>query len=141
MVRPRAEIAKISPVARVQNCDVPAPSVAGPVAQLDEPAGPPVPASVTMSPAGDSTRCLGVLSPLCITASCTPAGTALATAAPADVLSHAASTATAVVAVLRIMVPFAPGLHDLNCRRAPSVDPASRMRPKTGAEVRVICAA
>src|ERR1700749_38853 len=90
---PRGEIGKISPVGLVQYCDVPAPSVAGPVAQFDEPAGPPVPASVTTRPVGESTRCLGVLSSFRMTVSCTPAGVVLATAPPASTPSEAASTA------------------------------------------------
>src|SRR5579863_3762708 len=83
MVWPGEEIAKISPVGPVQYCDVPGPSVAGPVAQLEMPAGPPVPASVTTRPARVSTTCLGALSPPCITVSWTPAGVASATAGPA----------------------------------------------------------
>src|ERR1700683_206641 len=51
MTRPREERSKISPVWPVQYGVVPAPSVEGPVAQLDGPAGPPVPASVTIRPA------------------------------------------------------------------------------------------
>src|SRR4029077_20761228 len=66
---PREEIAKISPVGPVQYCDVPAPSVAGPVAQLDVTPGPPGPASVTTRPVSVSTMCLGVLSPLQMTVS------------------------------------------------------------------------
>src|SRR5580693_6542047 len=107
-VRPGEEIMKISPVGPVQYCDVPAPSVAGPVAQLDGPAGPPVPASVTTRPALVSARCLGALSPPSTTVSWIPAGVALATAGTAAVPARAAaSTATVAVAIRRIMVPFA----------------------------------
>src|SRR5580704_50764 len=107
MVWPREEIAKISPVGPVQYCDVPGPSVDGPVAQLDVPTGPPVPASVTTRPARVSTRCLGALSPPCTTVSRILAGVALATAGTAAVPARdAASTATVAVAIRRIMVPF-----------------------------------
>src|ERR1700732_3313021 len=117
MIGPREEIVKISPVEPVQYGDVPGPSVAGPVAQLDVPTGPPVPASVTTRPARVSTRCLGALSPLCITVSWILAGVALATAGTAAVPARdAASTATAAVAIRRIMVPFASDLLTVNCR-------------------------
>src|SRR5260370_42490210 len=82
MIWPREEIVEISPVGPVQYCDVPAPSVDGPVAQLDVPIGPPVPASVTTSPALVSTRCLGALSPPCTTVSWILAAVALATPGP-----------------------------------------------------------
>src|SRR5580693_1112761 len=117
-LRPLAGMVKIAPVWPVQYGVVPAPSVEGPVAQLDVPTGPPVPASVTTRPALVSTRCLGALSPPCTTVSWIPAGVALATAEMAAVpASEAASTATAAVAVRRIMVPFA----------------GIRMRPKVAA--------
>src|ERR1700751_3371086 len=112
---PREEIAKLSPVGPVQYCDVPAPSVAGPVAQLDVPTGPPVPASVTTRPARVSTRCLGALRPPCTTVSWILAGVALATAGTAAVAaSEAASTATAANAICRIVVPFACDSHYVN---------------------------
>src|SRR5580692_7283475 len=105
IIWPREEIVKIAPVGPVQYCDVPAPSVAGPVAQLDVPAGPPVPASVTTRPASVIRRCLGALSPPCTTVSWILAGMALATAGTAAVPARdAASTATAAVAIRRIMV-------------------------------------
>jgi hypothetical protein len=101
----------------VQYGDVPAPSVAGPVAQFDVPTGPPVPASVTTRPARVSTRCLGALSPPSTTVSWTPAGVALATAGTAAVLARdAARTATAAVAIRRIMVPFARDVLTVNWR-------------------------
>src|SRR5580704_16445611 len=111
-VRPREGMAKIAPVWPVQYCVVPAPSVEGPVAQLDVPAGPPVPASVTTRPALVSTRCRGALSPPCTTVSwILPGVAALATAGTAAVPARdAARTATAAVAIRRIMVPFARDL-------------------------------
>src|ERR1700751_1131800 len=112
---PREEIAKISPVRPVQYCDVPAPSVPGPVAQLDVPTGPPVPASVTTRPARVSTRCLGALSPPCTTVSWMPAVVASATAGTAAVPASAASITAAAVAVRRILVPFAPDFHTVTC--------------------------
>src|SRR5271169_6426493 len=107
MIWPGEEIVKIAPVWPVQYCDVPAPSVDGPVAQLDGPAGPPVPASVTTRPARVITRCLGALSPPCTTVSWILAGVvALATAGMAAVPARDAAS-TAAVAIRRIMVPFA----------------------------------
>src|SRR5260370_3901518 len=90
---PPGEIVKISPVGPVQYCDVPGPSVDGPVAQLDAPAGPPVPASVTTRPARLTTRCLGALSPPCTTVSRIPGGVAPAQAGTAPARDAASTTA------------------------------------------------
>src|SRR5260370_27198830 len=113
---PPGDIVKTSPVEPVQYCDVPGPSVAAPTAQLDAPAGPPVPASVTTRPARVSTRCLGALSLPCTTVSWIPAGVAPATAgtAPAPARDAASTTTTAAVAICRIVVPFA--------RQSPAVE-------------------
>src|SRR5579864_2391513 len=116
MVWPGEEIAKISPVGPVQYCDVPGPSVAGPVAQLEMPAGPPVPASDTTRPARVSTTCLGALSPPCITVSWIPAGVASATAGTTTVPARDATTTAAAAAIRRIMVPFARDLLTVNRR-------------------------
>src|ERR1700677_490161 len=96
----------MAPVGPVQYCVVSAPSVDGPVAQLDAPTGPPAPASVTTRPARVSTRCLGALSPPCITVSWILAGVAPATAGTAAAVParDTASTAAAAVAIRRIMV-------------------------------------
>src|ERR1700690_641558 len=109
--RPFAGMVTIVPVWPVQYGVVPAPSVEGPAARLDVPAGPPVPASVTTRPALVSTRCLGALSPVCITVSVMPAGVAASAAAgtaavPARDAARTAPAAPTAPAIRRIMDPF-----------------------------------
>src|SRR5208282_4378848 len=103
MTWPWGEILKMAPVELVQNRDVPAPSVAAPVAQLDAPTGLTAPDSVTTRPVQVRTRCLGALSPPRTTVTLTLAGVALATAGMARVPARdAASTVTAAFAFRRI---------------------------------------